>query len=72
MASCSVKRTCSVTLILSEDEARTVRTILGRVAGGRPEVKAVVDALNLRGIFTDQTDVNKLKGNLTWETEVPF
>lgn len=72
MAHCKVKREVEVTLVLNENEARVLATLLSVCAGDKREVIALKGVLNSQGIVP-LPQLERPKGaTLAWNEEAPF
>ncbi len=71
MVDCSVKRTCEVTLVMGEEEAMWLRTLLLFVKGAHPCRNRLMDALTADGIGTHR-DNDEISGEINWPLPVAF
>jgi len=72
MAHCKVKREVEVTLVMNENEAAVVATLLSVCSGDKREIVALRNLLSSQGIV-GLPQLQRPKGaSLSWSEDVPF
>ena len=64
MAKIDVKRDVTVTMTLTEDEAKVLCTLLQHVSGDRREICSISNALHTAGV--GYTGIEGLTGSIKW------